>query len=103
MNDGEVDGIKNNDSVAAHPQRGCGVNPMACPACSAQFWEDFAGVIPTLRSHDDVATFELIDVKRIFKHGFVLCLGWGFASCVGGREKQGFNEIEVTFSLHAIH
>jgi hypothetical protein len=102
LDHGHVDRVKDDDGVVFHAKRGGRVDPVAIPAGSAQFGENFRGVVAALRCDDDVALLQRFDVKRVFERFFVFSLCWGSAACVGGGEKDGFDHIEVFFGDHAV-
>jgi hypothetical protein len=103
LDDRHIDRVQDDDGVLFHAQCGCGVDPVAVPASGTQFGEHFGGVVAALGADDDVAALQRVNVEGILQRGFVLGLGRGFATGVGGGEEHGFNQREVALGFHAVH
>ena len=76
---------------------------MAVPARSAQFGEHLSGVVAALGCDDDLAALERVNVEGVLQRGFVLGQSRCFAAGIRGLEKQGLDQLEVAFGLHAVH
>jgi hypothetical protein len=75
LDDGQVDRVQDDDGVV-HAQGGCGVDPVAVPAGSAQLGEHFGGVVAALGGDDDVARFKA-------SMSYASCSVVSFFACAG--------------------
>ena len=107
LDDGQVDGVQDDDRVVLHAQRLGGIDPGAFPAGGAQLRIDGLGVVTALAGDDDVAALERSDVVRVLQRAFVLaqvCDGCGQSTAgLAGAEEHRFDEREVAFGAHAVH